>query len=82
MIMKRGGRHSDDARRRIADATRAAMTAPEVRQKISDRTKHGMMLLQPELERVRAAWLQARPSVRRMFLNQVMAPLFAKSEES
>jgi hypothetical protein len=33
---------SPDARRRIAERTRATMASPAVRQKISDRTKLGM----------------------------------------
>jgi hypothetical protein len=78
--MKRSHRHSAEGRLRIAEATRAAMAAPEVRQRISDRTKRGMKSLQPELERLRAVWLRARPSVRRMFVNHILAPLFAKKE--
>jgi hypothetical protein len=79
--MKRSHRHSDEARRRIADATRAAMAAPEVRQRISDRTKQGMKLLQPELDRLRAVWLEARPATRRMFINQVLAPVFVGADQ-
>ncbi|MGO9399739.1 MAG: hypothetical protein ACLP19_18130 [Xanthobacteraceae bacterium] len=68
-------RHSPEARRRIAEGTRAAMAAPAVRQKISEGTKRGMGTL-PELMRLRDAWQSARPSVRHTFLNEVLAPLF------
>jgi hypothetical protein len=73
--MKSGGRHSPEARLRIAEATRAAMTSPAVRQKISERTKLGMGTL-PELSLLRAAWRGARPSVRRTFIEEVLSPLF------
>ncbi len=73
--MKRGYHHSPDARRRIAEGTRLAMAAPAVRQKISEGTKRGMGTL-PELMGLRDAWRGARPSVRRAFLSEVVAPLF------
>jgi hypothetical protein len=90
--MKRGDHHSADARRRIGEGirvamaspevrkriserTRAAMAAPEVRQKISERTKEAIGSL-PELRRLRDAWGLARPSVRRAFFEELLAPLF------
>ena len=84
--MKRGNRHSADARRRISAATRAAMAAPAVRQKISEGTKRGMaanaMEALPELAGLRVAWSAARSSVRRAFIGEVLAPLFNSREGS
>lgn len=73
--MKAGQHHSPDARRRIGEATRAAMASPAVRQKISERTKLGMKAMLPEITKLREAWCSARPSARRAFLNEVLAPL-------
>jgi hypothetical protein len=72
--MKTGRRHSPESRRRIAEGTRAAMAAPALRRRISEATKRGMGTL-PELNRLRAAWRDARPLVRRRFLNELWAPL-------
>jgi hypothetical protein len=58
--MHPGHRHSPEARRRIAEATRAAMAAPAVRQKISERTKLGMRTPATELKILRGAWRGAR----------------------
>lgn len=80
--MTRSHHHSADARRRIAEATRAAMVAPEVRQRISERTKEGMRRSVPEVDRLIAAWRAAGPSARRAFLNQVLSPVFAREEHS
>jgi len=80
--MKRGDRHSVDARRRIAEATRAAMAAPAVRQKISERTKLGMRTPATELTLIRGAWRGARSGARRAFIEEVLAPLFKVPERS
>lgn len=79
--MKSGHRHSPEARRRIAEATRAAMAAPAVRQKISEATKRGMGTL-PELRRLRDAWRGARPSVQQRFIEEVLAPVFADPDRA
>jgi hypothetical protein len=78
--MKPGHRHSLEARRRIAEATRAAMAAPAVRQKISERTKLGMRTPATELTLLRGAWRGARSSVRRTFIAEVLAPMFDSPE--
>lgn len=77
--MKPGYRHSPEARQRIAEATRTAMADPAVREKISERTKIGMGTL-PELRRLRDAWQLARPSVRKAFIEEILAPLFTEPE--
>ena len=69
--MKTGDRHS---RRRIADGTRSVITTPAVLRKISEETKRGMGTL-PELERLRTAWRETRPIVRRRFIAEVLAPV-------
>jgi hypothetical protein len=80
--MTTGLRHSPEARRRIAEATRAAMAAPAVRQKISERTKLGMRTPATELKLLRGAWRGARSSVRRSFIAEELAPLFDVPEGS
>jgi hypothetical protein len=50
-----------------------------VRQKISEGTKRALGTL-PELLLLRAAWVAARSSVRRKFLEEVLAPLFDRPE--
>jgi aspartyl/asparaginyl beta-hydroxylase (cupin superfamily) len=76
--MKARQQHSPEACRRIAERTRAAMASPAVRQKIYDATKLGMKAMRtavfPELTRLREAWRDARPSARRAFLNELLAP--------
>jgi hypothetical protein len=74
--MTTGLRHSPEARRRIAEATRAAMAAPAVRQKISECTKLGMRTPATELKLFRGAWRGARSSVRGTFIAEELAPLF------
>jgi hypothetical protein len=78
-VMKSGHRHSPEVRRRIAGATRAAMAAPAIRQRVSEGIKGGMGTL-PELMRLRDAWRLARPSVRRTFVAEVLEPLFEPAE--
>jgi hypothetical protein len=90
--MRVGQRHSSETRRRIAETHRAIMASPQVRQKISEgtraatapaharqkiseRTKEALGIL-PELVRLRDAWRLARPSVRRTFVYEVLAPMF------
>jgi hypothetical protein len=77
--MKAGQHHSPEARGRIAETTRAAMASPAVRRKISEGTKLGMKAIRtavlPELASLREAWRDARPSARRAFLNEVLAPM-------
>jgi hypothetical protein len=84
--MKTRHPHSPERRRSIAVATRAAMADPAMRQKISEATKRGMAErvkeTLPELAGLRAAWRGARPSVRRAFIGEVLAPLFKASEGS
>jgi hypothetical protein len=84
--MKPSRRHSPEARRHIAKTTRDAMASPAVRQKISVATKLGMAARVaeelPELTGLRTAWRGARSSVRRRFIEEVLAPLFKVPEGS
>jgi len=74
--MKPRHTHSPEARRHIAETTRVAMASPAVRQKI----KRGMAARVadelPELTGLRTAWCLARSSVRRAFIEEVLAALF------
>jgi hypothetical protein len=49
-------------------------------QRISNATRHGMGML-PELTRLRDAWRKARPSARRAFISEVLAPLVGDPSE-
>lgn len=54
------------------------MADPEVRKRISDRTKEGMLAaagMLPELAALRSAWRAARPAVRKRFLSELMAEM-------
>ena len=66
--MKSGEHHSADAHRRIAEI----MRTPEMRQRISERTKEGMGSL-PELRRL-PAWDER--SVRAACMEKLLAALF------
>lgn len=71
---------SPEARARISEATKARMADPAVRARISKRTKEGMLAAAGglrELRDLRSAWKYARPSVRKIFLDEVLAPLYA-----
>ena len=68
--MKSGELHSADAHRRIAEITRT----PEMRQRISERTKEGMGSL-PELRRLLACD-ETSLSVRAAFMEKLLAALF------
>ena len=76
--MNPGGKHSPSARQAISEKVRATMSDPEVRKRISERTKDGMMAaagMMPELSALRCAWRGARPAVRKRFLSELMADL-------
>lgn len=69
---------SDARRQLISLRTKAAMASPEVRKKISERTKLGMAARatwEPELSALRSAWTDARPSVRKRFLDEIFEAL-------
>jgi hypothetical protein len=82
--MKPRGPLSAEARARISTATRAAMADPAVRARISERTREGMAKaspLRPELVRLQDAWSLARPEVRVRFLNEIISPVCAASDD-
>jgi hypothetical protein len=77
---KTSARMSDPAvRAQISEDTKVRMADPAVRRKISEGTKRASEML-PELLVLRAAWRGARSSVRRKFLDEVLAPLFESPE--
>jgi hypothetical protein len=83
--MKPGRTHDNITRALISERTREAMAAPEVRQRISGRTKAGMAAASgsaAERAALRLAWRTARPSVRRAFLEQLFGPLCSASAET
>ena len=76
--MKPGDKHSPAAREALSQKVRTSMSDPEVRKRISERTKDGMMAaagMLPELSALRRAWRDARPTVRKRFLSELMADL-------
>ena len=77
---KMRARMSDPAlRAKISENTKARMADPAVRQKVSEGTRRALGTL-PELLLLRAAWRGARASVRRTFIDEVLAPLFNSPE--
>jgi hypothetical protein len=78
-MVKRGGwKHSSETRARIAETMRSRsaeisqrtmvrMADPEVRQRIRDGMK-GASGETAELQKLRAAWVEARPTARKRFL--------------
>jgi hypothetical protein len=78
---KASARMSDPAlRAKISQDTIARMADPAVRRKISEGTRRAQETL-PELLVLRAAWRGARTSVRRKFLEELLAPLFDGPED-
>ena len=91
--MKRGERHSPDARARIAASVRATMASPVVRERIStgvrmamaspivrERIRKGMRAgngTATEMAQLQASWNGARASVRKEFLAAILAPFSA-----
>jgi hypothetical protein len=74
-------RMSDPAvRAKISEDTKARMADPAVRRKISEGTRRASEML-PELLVLREAWRGARSSVRRKFLEELLAPLFDGPED-
>ncbi len=71
---------TSDARRQLISArTKAAMARPEVRRRISERTKLGMAARAtwgPELAALRCAWAGARPAARKRFLDEILEALY------
>jgi hypothetical protein len=69
-------RRTPEQRARIAEATKAAMADPAVREKVSRRTIEGLRnaasQLEPEWQQLRQAWGIARPAVRKRFLDEVL----------
>jgi hypothetical protein len=82
--MKPGSRHDQGARARIAEGTRAAMASPEVRRRISERTREGMLaaseLQHSELHGLRTAWRAARPVARQRWLAELFALICGGNE--
>lgn len=73
-----GRKFTDESRRALSQKVRASMADPEVRKRISDRTKEGMLAaagMLPELAALRSAWRAARPAVRKRFLSELMAEM-------
>jgi hypothetical protein len=80
--MKPGSTHDSITRALISERTRQAMAAPEVRQRVSERTKAGMARasrMAAERAALGLAWRTARPAVRRSFLEELFAPLCSAS---
>jgi hypothetical protein len=80
--MKPGSTHDNITRALISERTRQAMAAPEVRQRVSERTKAGMARasgMAAERAALALAWRTARPAVRRLFLQELLAPLCSGS---
>lgn len=64
--------------RLISARTKAAMASPEVRKRISERTKLGMAARAqwaPELHALEKAWREAGPTARRRFLDGIFEAL-------
>jgi hypothetical protein len=83
-MTKPGGTHDEATRALISERTQQAMAAPEVRQRISERTKAGMAAASgsaAERAALRLAWRTARPSVRRAFLEELLGPVCSASAE-
>jgi hypothetical protein len=67
-------KRTPEQRARIAAGTKAAMANPEVRARISERTKLGILAASPqrrELVALSTAWSEARPGVRSRFIKEV-----------
>ena len=69
--MGTGRHHSPEARARIAEGTRRAMAAPEVRERIRSGMQRSGWALPGGLYRLTDAWKRATPEARREFLNQL-----------
>ncbi len=94
--MKRGDAHSAESRTRLSEKLRARMSDPAVRAQISSDTKarmadpavrqrirDGMIAAKSELASLtllRSAWCGAPTSVRRAFIDELLAPLFDSPE--
>ena len=71
---------SPEQRARISADTKIRMADPTVRERISKRTKEGLLAAAGglrELRDLRIAWKYARPTVRKLFLDEVLTPLYA-----
>ena len=69
---------SDMRRQLISARTKAAMAAPEVRKRISERTKLGMAAKArwaPEFRELDKAWRAAGPIARHKFLDRLIGGL-------
>ncbi|RNJ50290.1 hypothetical protein D1O30_12465 [Methylocystis hirsuta] len=69
---------SDERRQLISKRTRAAMATPEVRKKVSDRTKVGIAARKEwscELAALRVVWRAACPEARRRFIDEIFEAL-------
>lgn len=79
--MKTGGHHSVASRAKISAATRAAMADPEVRRRISERSRAGMAAAdtrkREHVEHLRNLWSAwaATTATRREFLTDILAQM-------
>jgi hypothetical protein len=81
--MKPGSTHDNITRALISERTRQAMAAPEVRQRVSERTEAGMARasgMAAERAALALACLTARSAARRLFLEELLAPLSSGSD--
>ncbi|WP_024575933.1 MULTISPECIES: hypothetical protein [unclassified Afipia] len=73
--MKHGPDMTPEQRARISEMTKARMANPEVRERISRRTKEAKAAAAAELPEwlmLRMAWTNARPGVRKRFLDEIV----------
>jgi hypothetical protein len=79
--MRRGSKHTPQMRAAMSAKMRVVMNDPAVRRRISSGTKAGMRAAAegelPELMQLRAAWAGCRPSVRRRFIDELLAAAYA-----
>jgi hypothetical protein len=79
--MRRAWKHTPEIRAAMSAKMRLIMNDPAVRQRVSEGTKAGMRAAAeeelPELMQLQAAWAGSRPSVRKRFIDELLAAAYA-----